>query len=170
MSKINLGDEAEADIRNAVNAGKRATAHENRINFNGWVGEGYTLIDPQTGAGAYMISGGGNGGVLLGLGYTLGASLFLVGMNWAAFSLLLGSLAPVALIFFAIFIVAIALIAAVEIALSDDPKAALKVFGLGLGLGAGAYSLANEGLLKANIPGLIARMVVALLGSYISNQ
>ncbi len=35
LRKINLGDEAEADIRNAVNAGKIATAHENRINFNG---------------------------------------------------------------------------------------------------------------------------------------
>lgn len=64
LSKINLGDEAEADIRNAVNAWKIATAHENRINFNGWIGEGDTLIDPQTGAGAYMISGGGNGGWL----------------------------------------------------------------------------------------------------------
>lgn len=62
LSRINLGVDAEADIRNAVNAGKIATAHEARINFNGWIGEGYTLIDPNTGAGAYMISGGGNGG------------------------------------------------------------------------------------------------------------
>ncbi len=61
LSRINLGAEAENDIRNAVNAGKIATAHEARINFNGWIGEGYTLIDPNTGAGAYMISGGGNG-------------------------------------------------------------------------------------------------------------
>ena len=62
LSQINLGTDAEADIRNAVNAGKIATTHEARINFNGWIGEGYTLIDPNTGAGAYMISGGGNGG------------------------------------------------------------------------------------------------------------
>ncbi|WP_084128277.1 transglutaminase-like domain-containing protein [Cellvibrio mixtus] len=61
LSRINLGVEAENDIRNAVNEGKIATTHENRINFNGWIGEGYTLIDPNTGAGAYMISGGGNG-------------------------------------------------------------------------------------------------------------
>jgi hypothetical protein len=64
LSRMTLGIEAENDIRNAVNAGKIATAHENRINFNGWVGEGYTLIDPRTGAGAYMIAGGGNGGEL----------------------------------------------------------------------------------------------------------
>jgi hypothetical protein len=68
LSRINLGAEAESDIRNAVNAGKIATAHESRINFNGWVGEGYTLIDPNTGAGAYMISGGGNGSETSGRG------------------------------------------------------------------------------------------------------
>ncbi|QEY16801.1 hypothetical protein D0C16_12965 [Cellvibrio sp. KY-GH-1] len=65
LSRINLGADAENDIRNAVYAGKVATAHETRINFNGWVGEGYTLIDSNTGAGAYMISGGGNGGELI---------------------------------------------------------------------------------------------------------
>ncbi len=64
LAQINLSAEAENDIRNAVNAGKIATAHETRINFNGWVGEGYTLIDPETGAGAYMIAGGNNGGFL----------------------------------------------------------------------------------------------------------
>jgi transglutaminase-like putative cysteine protease len=65
LNRINLGAEAKNDIRNAVNAGKIATAHEVRINFNGWVGEGYTLIDPNTGAGGYIISGGGNGGEIL---------------------------------------------------------------------------------------------------------
>jgi hypothetical protein len=59
LSKINLGADVESDIRNAVNAGRVATAHESRINFNGWIGEGYILMDPKTGAGAYMISGGG---------------------------------------------------------------------------------------------------------------
>ncbi len=67
LSKINLSAQAELDIRNAVNAGKIATAHETRINFNGWIGEGYILIDPNTGAGAYMISGGGNGGEIKSL-------------------------------------------------------------------------------------------------------
>lgn len=79
LSRINLGADAEADIRNAVNAGKIATAHESRLNFNGWIGEGYTLIDPNTGAGAYMISGGGNGSALT---ITLGAaSAYLDGLT-----------------------------------------------------------------------------------------
>lgn len=64
MILLTLSADAENDIRNAVSAGKIATAHETRLNVNGWVGEGYTLIDPNTGAGAYMISGGGNGGYL----------------------------------------------------------------------------------------------------------
>lgn len=72
LARINLSVEAESDIRNAVYAGKTATTHESRINFNGWIGEGYTLIDKNTGAGAYMISGGGNGGQTLGGGPMLG--------------------------------------------------------------------------------------------------
>jgi len=38
------------------------TVHENPIDVNGWVGSGYLVIDPETGAGAYLISGGNNGG------------------------------------------------------------------------------------------------------------
>lgn len=64
LSKITIDSDAKADIRNAVNAGKVVTAHEAQINFNGWIGEGYILMDPQTGAGAYIIAGGGNGGFL----------------------------------------------------------------------------------------------------------
>ncbi|WP_151032737.1 hypothetical protein [Cellvibrio sp. KY-GH-1] len=82
LSRINLGADAENDIRNAVYAGKIATAHEARINFNGWVGEGYTLIDPNTGAGGYMISGGGNGAIFVMLGL---AGLLMVGIGLLAF-------------------------------------------------------------------------------------
>jgi len=67
LNKINLGADTETDIRNAVNAGKVVTTHTAKINFNGWIGEGYIMIDPKTGAGAYMIAGGGNGGAVFGL-------------------------------------------------------------------------------------------------------
>lgn len=65
------------EIRLAVLAGKVATAHELPINFNSWIGEGYLLIDPQIGAGAYKISGGSNGGDLLS---AIGALLGLAGI------------------------------------------------------------------------------------------
>jgi hypothetical protein len=88
ISNIKLGADAESDIRNAVNAGRIATAHESRIHFNGWIGEGYILMDPKTGAGAYIISGGGNGGFLSDdsasiLSY-LGFSIGLIGTAFSA--------------------------------------------------------------------------------------
>lgn len=100
LSRINLGADAENDIRNAVNAGKIATAHETRINFNGWVGEGYTLIDPQTGAGGYIISGGGNGGELTATDHLiaalkaigLGAAMAVAALPFILFAALAGPL------------------------------------------------------------------------------
>ncbi|MFT5592097.1 MAG: hypothetical protein ACI8SR_000454 [Oceanicoccus sp.] len=64
LENINLTTDTESEIRNSVNAGKVVTTHEQSINFNGWIGEGYIIIDPTTGAGAYKIAGGGNGGAL----------------------------------------------------------------------------------------------------------
>ncbi len=64
LEVINLSVEVENEIRSAVNAGNIATAHEAQIVFGGWVGSGYLLIDPETGAGAYKIAGGGNGSVI----------------------------------------------------------------------------------------------------------
>ena len=48
-------------IRNAVNAGKEVTVHEKSINKHRWKGFGYIVIDSETGAGAYIIEGSGNG-------------------------------------------------------------------------------------------------------------
>jgi len=58
LSSINLGVEIENEIRNAVLAGKVATAHEQPLAFGSGQSVGYTLIDPTTGAGAYLIAGG----------------------------------------------------------------------------------------------------------------
>ena len=40
------------DIRNGVNAGKTVTVHETQITLNGWSGTGYTILDPESGAGS----------------------------------------------------------------------------------------------------------------------
>ncbi len=61
LSSINLGSDVESEIRNAVVAGNIATAHESQLNYYSWVGSGYLLINPKSGAGAYKISGGNNG-------------------------------------------------------------------------------------------------------------
>jgi len=87
LAAINLSNEIEGEIRNAVLAGKVATAHEQPINFAGGTNTGYLLIDPDTGAGAYLIAGGANGGFLdSDLADILGVVGFGVGLAGAAFS------------------------------------------------------------------------------------
>lgn len=64
LAAINIGAETEQEIRNAAYAGKEITTHQYQINFNGWIGEGYIITDPETGSGAYKIAGGSNGAFL----------------------------------------------------------------------------------------------------------
>ncbi|MEN6668952.1 hypothetical protein AAJP47_01085 [Psychrobacter sp. B38] len=78
------------DIRNGVNAGKTVTVHDTQITLNGWSGTGYTILDPESGAGAYMIGGGLDGGFtaipgiqkilsVVGLGYVYIRLLAILG-------------------------------------------------------------------------------------------
>ncbi|MGI5308375.1 hypothetical protein [Rheinheimera sp. WS51] len=64
LAAINVDADIESEITAAVYAGKVATVHEAPVNFEGGTNVGYLLIDPNTGAGAYKISGGANGGFL----------------------------------------------------------------------------------------------------------
>ena len=77
LQKLPIGGEVGSEIRNAVNAGKEVTVHEKSINKHGWKGFGYIVIDPETGAGAYIIEGSGNGG-WYSLVAIAAASLFLL--------------------------------------------------------------------------------------------
>lgn len=52
LPKLNHSDVVMIDIRNGINAGKTVTVHDTQINFNGWSGTGYTILDPNSGAGA----------------------------------------------------------------------------------------------------------------------
>ncbi|HUH57227.1 MAG TPA: sugar-binding protein, partial [Pseudomonadales bacterium] len=62
LANIALDNDIKNDIRNAVYAGKEVTTHEKFVNFYGKTSAGYIILDPTTGAGAYMISSGENGG------------------------------------------------------------------------------------------------------------
>ena len=57
-----------SDIQNAIAAGLQAMVHESPVSLGGWSGTGYIINDPETGAGAYRISGGANGGWISNLG------------------------------------------------------------------------------------------------------
>lgn len=65
LPQLEVDIQVKEDIQDAVNAGKEVTVSKTNISFNGWIGCGYIVINPETGAGAYMLSGGTNGGVLL---------------------------------------------------------------------------------------------------------
>ena len=65
LPKLSIGGDVGAEIRNAIQAGKEVTFHERQISAHGWTGYGYVITDPDTGAGAYLIEGGGNGAILI---------------------------------------------------------------------------------------------------------
>ena len=67
LPQISHSNQVITDISNAVSSGKVVAISEKSINFKGWEGSGYIITDPNTGSGAYMISGGLNGGFLDGL-------------------------------------------------------------------------------------------------------
>src|SRR5690606_17279405 len=80
LAAINLGTEIETEIRNAVNAGKIAVAHEAPIAFAESTAIGYMLIDPVSGAGAYKIAEGFNGGLVKSLKNTVMKLTFWTGV------------------------------------------------------------------------------------------
>jgi hypothetical protein len=65
LAAINLPSDIKTDIRNSVNAGMELTAHERAVDFFGSSQVGYIVLDPETGAGGYLIGGGENGGEII---------------------------------------------------------------------------------------------------------
>ena len=65
LPHLSLSSNTLGDIQAAVAVGKEVTVHQSPVTLNGWTGAGYIVIDPQTGAGGYLIEGGANGGKLL---------------------------------------------------------------------------------------------------------
>ena len=60
--ELQLSSGVGSDVVNAVNSGKVVIVHQKAITFYDWHGFGYIIRDPDTGDGAYKISGGSNGG------------------------------------------------------------------------------------------------------------
>ena len=61
IANLNTAADVKGEIINALYAGKEVTVHQSDITANGWTGAGYIILDTDTGAGAYKISGGTNG-------------------------------------------------------------------------------------------------------------
>lgn len=64
LSLINIDGAARAEISSAINNGKSVLLHEAPVVVGKWQGSGYIIYDNESGAGAYKISGGANGGFL----------------------------------------------------------------------------------------------------------
>ena len=94
LPQLQLNGDVKSDIQNAVNAGKIVTVQKTDVTYNGWTGCGYIIIDPNTGAGAYMISGGANGG---GFMYVFWSVMWV--LAWVALITSLTVLAAVAVAF-----------------------------------------------------------------------
>ena len=61
LAQLAIDESTKSEIANALAVGREVTVHSAPVAVNGFVAVGYIIIDPQTGAGAYKISGGANG-------------------------------------------------------------------------------------------------------------
>jgi len=76
LPKLQVSGEIKSGIINEVTKGKIVTIPEHNIQFNSWKGLGWIIIDPESGAGAYMISGSLAGGGWSGCVKDLGVWFF----------------------------------------------------------------------------------------------
>lgn len=101
----------------------------NSITLSGWTGAGYTFIDPETGAGGYIIDGGSNGAFL-------SAVFFLAIISIMVLTVAVSSAAGPAVFAFTFFVQLVSYKAFIkELQTSNDPtylsgKAFLSVMSL----------------------------------------
>lgn len=64
IAQLSISADVANELINAVHAGREVIVSATSVSISGWTGVGYVITDPATGAGAYKISGGTNGGFL----------------------------------------------------------------------------------------------------------
>lgn len=63
LADVQLPEAVKEDIRGSVYAGKNVVTHDRPVDFYGRQSVGYTVVDPKTGGGGYLIGTGENGGI-----------------------------------------------------------------------------------------------------------
>jgi len=102
LGNIHHDSDTMTEIRNALNAGKEVITHTDAVSVPGWTGAGYIITDADTGAGAFKIAGGGNGGwILIGTGIAI-LGLMAAGIFWGVG--IPAVLAPFIISFFPLFL------------------------------------------------------------------
>ena len=79
LPNLHLDAQSMTEIEQALAAGDEVITHTDPISVPGWTGAGYIILDPVTGAGAYKIAGGSNGGYL-GILASVGLVIFVLGL------------------------------------------------------------------------------------------
>lgn len=101
--QLTVRSDTLSEIQDAVAADKEVTIPSSSVTIGGWSGIGYTIVDPQTGAGSYIIEGGANGGEIdglefiaasMGLAFLTVAAVFVISTLWVA--ILAGALGLIA--------------------------------------------------------------------------
>jgi len=67
LNLLQVDSETKQAVSNSVNSGKVVYIPQRNIDFYGWEGTGYIILDPETGAGAYQIKGINGGEFWVGL-------------------------------------------------------------------------------------------------------
>ena len=62
VSQVSADEDTLAAVKSAVDRGRTVLIPEREVAVNEWKGTGYLILNPETGSGNYMISGGLSGG------------------------------------------------------------------------------------------------------------
>ena len=151
LPQLAISLDVKTEIQNAIAAGKEASVSQANVTVNGWTGVGYIVEDPTTGAAAYKISGGANGGWVQTV---LGSVAVVAGFALLAFG---GPLFLFALYY--IFGMALLLVQIENLSTGSAVGAAGTFFGI----------LALAAMFPAILPiGLAIQLVLAILGVVLS--
>ena len=154
LQQIDLPQEIENEIRDAVGAGMEVITHQSALGFSSSLTVGHILLDPSSGAGAYRIGNGENGGnmySLFGSALAMVFGIYLVGLGP------LGILLGVTLVYFAAMIFMVELID-----FSSAGQVDWKIFALVQILGgmiAGFFAAAGVALASSTIDGLVLSLI-----------
>jgi hypothetical protein len=66
LPQLTIAPDVKGEIHEAVTTGRLAMVSQHPVTVGSWTGVGYIILDPETGSGAYKISGGANGSFFLG--------------------------------------------------------------------------------------------------------
>lgn len=154
------------DIEGSVNAGKVVTISQGPVSEDGWIGAGYVVNDPQTGASAYLLVGGENGALIKGILVSALITAALV----AAIIFAIG-LAPASLL--GIAAVGTEIVGAIWGALKEnldtlptDVEKACFITGLGIGLTVAGFALGGVGLAVGGAAAVGVGLVGMLLSAF----